>query len=96
MISTERCNKGPRVAILMHEGDRIGTDRTNEGNKNEQWVIMSVGPMPSFDPQQEKETYQREMKEVLREDWGASTSMTPHEEYRAMPEKPMGKVSMLT
>jgi hypothetical protein len=29
-------------------------------------------------------------------DWGASTSMTPHEEDRAMPEKPTGKVSTLT
>jgi hypothetical protein len=34
--------------------------------------------MPTFDPQQEKETYQRERKEVLGQDWGASTSSVPH------------------
>jgi hypothetical protein len=29
-------------------------------------------------------------------DWGASTSTTPHEEDREMPENPTGKVSTLT
>jgi hypothetical protein len=31
MISVERRNEGPRVAMVTRGGDRIGTDRTNEG-----------------------------------------------------------------
>jgi hypothetical protein len=65
-------------------------------SKMEQWVRKSAGPIPAFDPQQEKETYQRERKEVLGMDWGASTSATHHEEDHTMPEKPTGKVSTLT
>jgi hypothetical protein len=70
---------------------------TNEGKQTEQWVRKSVEPMPTFHPQQEKETYQRERKEVLGvQDWGASTSSAPRIEDRVMPEKPIGKVSTLT
>jgi hypothetical protein len=34
----------------------------NEGKHTEQLVIKSAGPMPTFDPQQEKKIYQRERK----------------------------------
>jgi hypothetical protein len=34
----------------------------NGGKKTEQWVRKSAGPMPTFDPQQERETYQKERK----------------------------------
>jgi hypothetical protein len=56
-ISDEKCNEGPRIAVVMSRGARIGVDVKNEGNKVEQWVRNSVGPMPTFDPQKEKETY---------------------------------------
>jgi hypothetical protein len=51
--------------------------------------------MPTFDPQQEKEMYQRERKEILRLDWVASTSFVPHVCDCTMLEKPHGKVSTL-
>jgi hypothetical protein len=53
-------------------------------------------PIPTFDSQQEKETYQRERKEVLRQDWGESTSSVPHVGYHTATDKPNGKVSTLT
>jgi len=37
----------------------------NQGNNTEQWVRKSTGPMPNFDPRQERETYQKVRKEVL-------------------------------
>jgi hypothetical protein len=61
-ISTERCNEGPRIVVVMCGGARTGVDMMNEGKQTEQWVRKSAGPMPTFDPQQEKETYQRERK----------------------------------
>jgi hypothetical protein len=62
MISAERHNEGPKVAVVTHGGARTGTDMTNQGKQTEQWVRKSAGPIPTFDPQQEKETYQRERK----------------------------------
>jgi len=50
----------------------------NEVKHMEQWVRNSVKPMLTFDPQQEKDTYQRVRKEVLGQDWGSSTSSMPH------------------
>jgi hypothetical protein len=35
---------------------------TNGGKKIEQWVRKSTRPMPTFDTQHEKETYQKERK----------------------------------
>jgi hypothetical protein len=67
----------------------------NGGKQVEKWVRKSIGPMPTFDPQQEKEMYQRERKEILGPDWVASTSSVPHVCDRTMPEKPLGKVSTL-
>jgi hypothetical protein len=96
MISTERCNEGPRVVAITRGGSRTGTDKTIEGKQMEQWVRKSAGPIPTFDPQQEKETYQRERKEIIGMDWGTLTSVAPHEEDRAMLENPTGKVSTLT
>jgi hypothetical protein len=67
----------------------------NGGKQVEEWVRKSTRIIPTFDPQQEKETYQRERKEVLRQDWEASTSFAPRFGDRNMPEKPLGKVSTL-
>jgi hypothetical protein len=62
MISTEIHNEVPIVVIFTCGRDRTWTDRTDEGMKTEQWVRNSKGPIPAFDPQQEKETYQKERK----------------------------------
>jgi hypothetical protein len=40
----------------------------SEGKKTEKWVRKLEGPMPNFDPQKEKDMYQRERKEVLGQD----------------------------
>jgi hypothetical protein len=90
-ISAEKCNEGPRIAVVTRRGARTRVDVMNEGKQTEQWVRKSIGPMPTFDPQQEKETYQRERKEVLGQDWGASTSSVPHVGDRVVPEKPTGR-----
>jgi hypothetical protein len=58
-ISTEERNGGPRIVVVMHGRDRTGDYMTNGGKQVEQWVRKLVGPMPTFDPQQEKETYHR-------------------------------------
>jgi hypothetical protein len=41
----------------MPRGARTGVDVKNGGKQAEKWVRNSTGPMPTFDPQQEKETY---------------------------------------
>jgi hypothetical protein len=41
----------------MRGGARTGVDVMNGGKKDEQWVRKLKGPIPTFDPQQEKETY---------------------------------------
>jgi hypothetical protein len=96
MISSKIYNEGPRLSVVTHRGSRTGIDREDEGKKIEQWVRKSAGPILAFDPQQEKETYHRERKEVLIMDWEESTSVTPHEEDHAILENPTGKVNMLT
>jgi hypothetical protein len=100
-ISAEKHNEGPRIAVVMHGGARTGVDVMNGGRKVEQWVRKSTGPMPTFDPQQEKETYQRTRKEILGPDWVASTSSVPPVVDmplvcdRTIPENPLEKVSTL-
>jgi len=37
----------------------------NGGKQTEQWLRKYVGAMPTFDPLQEKEMYQRDTKELL-------------------------------
>lgn len=67
----------------------------------EQWVRKSAGPTSTFDPQQEKETYQRTRKEILGPDWVASNSSAPPVVNmplvcdRTIPEKSLEKVSTL-
>jgi hypothetical protein len=51
--------------------------------------------MPTFYPQQEKDIYQREIKEVLGHEWEPSTSSTPQVTDRIVPKNPNGKVSTL-
>jgi hypothetical protein len=68
---------------------------TNGEKEVEQWVRKLAGPMPTFDPQQEKEMYQRERKEILGPDWVASTSYVPPVCDHTIPKKSLGKVSTL-
>jgi hypothetical protein len=65
------------------------------GNQVEQWVIKSVRIIPTFDPQQEKEMYQRERKGILGPDWVASTSVVPPVYGCTILDKSLGKVSTL-
>jgi hypothetical protein len=94
-ISAEKCSEGPRIVVVMREGDRTRVDMMNEGNQTKKWVRKSANPMPDFDPRKEKETYQRERKELLRRDWGGSMSFVPHVGEHVVPENPIGKVSTL-
>jgi hypothetical protein len=68
---------------------------TNGGKHIEQWVTKSAGPMPNFYPQQERETYQMEIKEIIGHGWGESTSSLPHDGDRVVLEKPTGRVSVI-
>jgi len=54
--------------MVMCARDRKGVDMTNGGKNTKKWVRKSTGPLQTFDPRQEKETYQRAIKEVLRQD----------------------------
>jgi hypothetical protein len=100
-ISVEKCDEGPRITVVMCGGARTGADVMNKGMQIEQWVRKSTGPMPTFDPQQEKETYQQTRKEILGPDWIASTSSAPPvvdmpSVYdRTIPERPLQQVSTL-
>jgi hypothetical protein len=61
-ISAKKCNEGPRITVFTHGGTRTGVDAMNGGKNVEQWVRKSEGPIPTFHPPQEKETYHRERK----------------------------------
>jgi hypothetical protein len=94
-ISAEERNEGPRITIVTCGGARVGSNMMNGGKQAKYWVRKSTRPMLSFDPQKEKERYQRERKYVLGHDWGASTSSVPHVDH-TVPEKPNGKVITIT
>jgi hypothetical protein len=47
-ISAEKLNKGPRIVVVMHRGDRTRDDRMNEGKKTDQWVSKPTRPIPTF------------------------------------------------
>jgi hypothetical protein len=55
----------------------------------------SAGAIPTFYPQKEKDTSQREIKELLEQDWGSSTSSLPHVIDHDVLERPTRKVSTL-
>jgi hypothetical protein len=61
-----------------------------------EWVRESTGPIPTFDPQYEKETYLSARKEILAPHGEASTSLLPHIEDRTVPKKSSAQVSTLT
>jgi hypothetical protein len=44
---------------------RTGPDATEKGKGVEQWIRKEVEPMPTFNPQKERETYQQERKEIV-------------------------------
>jgi hypothetical protein len=95
-ISSKKCNEGPRITVVTRGGARTRVDMMNGGKQTKQWVRKSTGTMPTFDPQQEKETYHREIKEVLGQDWGSSTSSAPHVGDCVVSKKLIGRVSTLT
>jgi hypothetical protein len=64
-MSAEKRNEGPRITVVICGGAMTEDDMMNEGKYIEQRVRNSVRNMTTFDPQQEKETYQRAGKEVL-------------------------------
>jgi hypothetical protein len=77
MIAIEECDDQPRVAVVTCGGMRTRPDVTEKGKGVEQWIRKEVEPMPTFNPQKEKETYQQARKEILGPDWITSTSKTP-------------------
>jgi hypothetical protein len=50
--------------------------RQKKGKGIKKWIRKVVEPMPTFNPQKEKETYQQARKEILGLDWIASMSKT--------------------
>jgi hypothetical protein len=100
-ISTEIHDEGPKIEVVTCGGAKTGVDTTNGGRQSEKWVRKSAGPMPTFDPQQEKETYQQTRNEILGPDWITSTSSaTPVVDMpliydRTTLERPLEKVSPL-
>jgi len=96
MISVEICSEGPKIVVVTCGGARTGVDMATQGNQVKQWVRKSEGPMPTFDPQQEKETCHSARKEILGPHGGASTSSLPHIEDPAVPENSSAQVSTLT
>jgi hypothetical protein len=64
-ISTKKHDEGPKIETITYVGARTGPDAMNKGMWMEKWVRKSAGPMPTFDPQQEKETYQQTRNEIL-------------------------------
>jgi hypothetical protein len=57
-IAVEECDNQPKVATVTHSGTRTGPYVTMKGKGVEQWIIKSTDPRPTFNPQEEKETYQ--------------------------------------
>jgi len=100
-ISSEECNEGPRIETVMREGTRTWVIAMNGGRQVEQWMRKSIGPMLTFDPQQEKEMYHMTRKEILGLDWITPTSTAPPmvdmpSIYdHTIPEKMLEKVSNL-
>jgi hypothetical protein len=49
----------------------------DQGNRIYQWVRKEIEPLPLFDPRKEKETYQKERKELVGLECITSTSSVP-------------------
>jgi hypothetical protein len=73
-ILAEKCNEEPRITVFTHRGAKTGVDVTNGGKHTEQWVRKSAWHMLTLDPRQENVTYRNSRKEIIGQDWGASTS----------------------
>lgn len=95
MISVEKRSEGPKIAIVTRGGARTGVDIATQGNQTKQYVRKSTGPMPAFNPQREKETYQSTQKKILEPHGKASTSSLPHPKDPTVPEKSSAQVSTL-
>jgi DNA-binding winged helix-turn-helix (wHTH) protein len=64
-ISEEIRDEGPKIATITCRGYKTSVDAANKGMHIEKWVRKSAGHMSTFDPQQEKETYQQIRNEIL-------------------------------
>jgi hypothetical protein len=58
MIIMEERDDQPRVAVVTCGRMRIRIDAMEKGKGVEQWVRKEVDPIPTFNPQNKKETYQ--------------------------------------
>jgi hypothetical protein len=96
MISVERSSDEPKITVVTRGGALTGIDMATQANQTEPWVRKSAGPMSTFNPQQEKETYESARKEMLEPHGEASTSSLPHIEDPMVPKKSSVQVSTLT
>jgi hypothetical protein len=65
-ILAEIRDKGPKIVVVTCGGIKTRTDATNKGKQVEKWKKKSEAPTRAFDPQEEKETYKQERKELMR------------------------------
>jgi len=57
MIAVEERDDHPRVAVVTRSRIINGEDVTEKGKGVEQWIRKSIEPIPTFNPQKEKQTY---------------------------------------
>jgi hypothetical protein len=65
MIVAEKHDDRPRVATIMHVGARRGANATEQGIRTDHWVRKATKPPLIFDPQKERDTYEKVRKELL-------------------------------
>jgi hypothetical protein len=65
MIVAKECDNQPRIQIVMHGGMRTEADTTYQGNSIHKWERKVAEPLHICNPRKEKETYQKERKELM-------------------------------
>jgi hypothetical protein len=76
MIATKERDNQPRAEVVTSDRTRTEPDAMEKEKRVEKWIRKAVEPMPTFNPQKEKETYQQGRKEILVTDYIESTSKT--------------------
>jgi hypothetical protein len=66
MIVVEEHDDQPRITVVTCGGMRTRPDVTEKGKGVEQWIRKEVEPMPTFNPQKERETYQASKEGDIR------------------------------
>jgi len=56
MVVVEEWDDQPTIIVVTCSITRIGPDVMEKGREVDQWIRKKVDPMPSFNPQKEKET----------------------------------------